>query len=418
MICADTENDPRVNATAAAALGVRSILMVPMVRGREVVGMIEVLAAGPNRFGASHVTALERVSRVLLRLFTGITEAVAEQVEKHSSIASDAVDRRIDGELEAPPPSMVPETAAAESRAATLQETPAAGPMRGGLLGIGETATIEPDRSGRRVAIIVGVLLLLLLLFIAWWSVARAGEAPPGRSSETSSSSVPDDAEALFARARQLQSAEGTPGDCLAALEMMRRAAEAGHLLAQYELGDRYKRAECGAADAAGSAQWFGRAAERGHPQAQREYASALAEGRGISRDRVSAYAWYVLAQKGGDQASEAEIRQLTRQMSDAEILRVRTRLGSMYAQGTGTARNYVRAYMWFTLAEEGGDASARNLREDIGKTMKPEQIEQARNMAEEWLRRHRTGMPAEEAEPTAAGPERGGRRAESTPRP
>ena len=180
MICADTENDPRVNATAAAALGVRSILMVPMVRGREVVGMIEVLAAGPNRFGASHVTALERVSRVLLRLFTGITEAVAEQVEKHSSIASDAVDRRIDGELEAPPPSMVPETAAAESRAATLQETPAAGPMRGGLLGIGETATIEPDRSGRRVAIIVGVLLLLLLLFIAWWSVARAGRPHPG----------------------------------------------------------------------------------------------------------------------------------------------------------------------------------------------------------------------------------------------
>lgn len=369
-ICNDTGNDSRVDAEAATALGVRSILVVPVIDHGEVAGLVEVFAATSNSFDARHLAALQRLATGLPRLIapppgTDDTQQPAERLSGLPPVAAATAPDQ-------------PQTAPAEGESPSSAGSEALGP---GLF----DESAATGSNWRRVALIAGsvLLLLALLIVLAWRSVSGASADPAG------SRSIPPDPEVLFSRAKELIA--GSSADCRPAVELLRQAAQAGHLIAQYELGLHARRPECGA-DAPESARWLLVAAERGHPQAQREYAAALAEGRGVARDRVSAYAWHVLAQQGGDSLSEPEIRRLTKQMSDREILRVRTRLGSMYAQGTGTARDYVRAYMWFALAQAGGDPAGAQLRDQIARSMTPEQVEAARRRTDEWLRRHPRG--------------------------
>lgn len=61
--CADTETDPRVNAEACRHLGVRSILIIPLVDGREPFGILEVFSARPNAFGERDIGILQFLGR-------------------------------------------------------------------------------------------------------------------------------------------------------------------------------------------------------------------------------------------------------------------------------------------------------------------------------------------------------------------
>lgn len=57
--CVDTEGDPRVNAEACRRLGVRSMLIAPLVDSQKIIGIIQVLSASPNSFGKQEITALQ-----------------------------------------------------------------------------------------------------------------------------------------------------------------------------------------------------------------------------------------------------------------------------------------------------------------------------------------------------------------------
>ena len=57
--CQDTETDPRVNAETCRLLGVRSMLMAPLVDGQRLIGVIQVFSAWPNAFGKREVSALQ-----------------------------------------------------------------------------------------------------------------------------------------------------------------------------------------------------------------------------------------------------------------------------------------------------------------------------------------------------------------------
>jgi TPR repeat protein len=56
--------------------------------------------------------------------------------------------------------------------------------------------------------------------------------------------------------------------------------------------------------------------------------------------------------------------------------------IGMMYHKGEGVARNSVRAFAWFSLAAAHGDADAKAKLRDVSKTMTPEEISQAQEMA------------------------------------
>lgn len=57
--CRDTETDSRINAEACRRLGVRSMLMAPLVDHNQAIGIIQVFSAWPNAFGKREISALQ-----------------------------------------------------------------------------------------------------------------------------------------------------------------------------------------------------------------------------------------------------------------------------------------------------------------------------------------------------------------------
>jgi TPR repeat protein len=57
--------------------------------------------------------------------------------------------------------------------------------------------------------------------------------------------------------------------------------------------------------------------------------------------------------------------------------------LGVMYRRGQGVARNSVRAFVWFCRAAARGDATAKAELRDVSQTMTPDELAQAREIAQ-----------------------------------
>lgn len=59
--------------------------------------------------------------------------------------------------------------------------------------------------------------------------------------------------------------------------------------------------------------------------------------------------------------------------------------LGFVYERGLGLPQDYVRAYMWFSLAAAQGTKGAAEWRERLAAGMSPAQITEAQKLASEW---------------------------------
>ena len=80
QLCLDTETDPRVDAATSRRLGVRSMLIVPVLDDNELVGVLEVFATDPAEFVDSDQNLLEifarevaRIRRAALQMETSLT---------------------------------------------------------------------------------------------------------------------------------------------------------------------------------------------------------------------------------------------------------------------------------------------------------------------------------------------------------
>ena len=60
--CNDTETDPRVNPDACRSLGVRSIVVLPLMDGDELFGVFEILSSRANAFGQSDLDSLQALT--------------------------------------------------------------------------------------------------------------------------------------------------------------------------------------------------------------------------------------------------------------------------------------------------------------------------------------------------------------------
>lgn len=64
---------------------------------------------------------------------------------------------------------------------------------------------------------------------------------------------------------------------------------------------------------------------------------------------------------------------------------RYQYRIGLMYEEGRGVPRDYVRAYMWYSLAVTNGWEGGAHRRDQIAEKMTPDQIAEAQRLAKEW---------------------------------
>jgi GAF domain-containing protein len=97
--CDDAETDSRVNRESCRALGIKSVMVVPLVREQEVIGVFELLADRANAFEERDVTALERLAemvqtglehadaakRAQQEIAAKADQAIAEQTEQKQS---------------------------------------------------------------------------------------------------------------------------------------------------------------------------------------------------------------------------------------------------------------------------------------------------------------------------------------------
>jgi hypothetical protein len=130
-------------------------------------------------------------------------------------------------------------------------------------------------------------------------------------------------------------------------------------------------------------------AAQHGDADAQFQLANLFAEGRGVPQDLVIAYAWYVIADAGGNPKSKDAMRQVGAKLPPGGIASVRSKLGQMYANGSGVPKDYTKAYTWFSLAEAAGDQQSEREKELLTQRMTEQEIAEGSSRAADWLRKH-----------------------------
>ncbi len=69
--CSDAMTDTRVDGAVCRALGIRSVVVVPILLDGAVVGILEAFSVNANAFQSLHVKSLERIADVLLEVLYG-----------------------------------------------------------------------------------------------------------------------------------------------------------------------------------------------------------------------------------------------------------------------------------------------------------------------------------------------------------
>ncbi len=127
----------------------------------------------------------------------------------------------------------------------------------------------------------------------------------------------------------------------------LNKAAEAGHVTAQFELAARYQMGgnldETPQEEEARNqlaAKWYRRAAEQGHVDAQWIMGILCRYGMGVPKSATEAVEWYRLAAVQGHAKAQCD-------------------LGDMYEAGEGVPQSFVEAELWYRRAAAQGEEDA-----------------------------------------------------------
>lgn len=122
--------------------------------------------------------------------------------------------------------------------------------------------------------------------------------------------------------ARQVQTTIDNAGT--AELQELRRRAEQGDRLAQYDLGETYYTGASVPSDLAEAARWFEKSAEQDYVKAQTTLAMLYASGRGVERDLLQALAWAERAAAKNDPSALRLRSKLVAKLSPEQVAQAR----------------------------------------------------------------------------------------------
>lgn len=120
-----------------------------------------------------------------------------------------------------------------------------------------------------------------------------------------------------------------------------RQSAEQGHLEAQVSLATLLRTGQGVERNVPAAATWLYKAAEAGHPVAQFDLGELFYTGENgeVSRNPAHAFEWYRLAARSG-------------------VALAQFRLAQMYLEGRGTGKNRKLGLLWLTVARNQASAS------------------------------------------------------------
>jgi tetratricopeptide (TPR) repeat protein len=196
-------------------------------------------------------------------------------------------------------------------------------------------------------------------------------------------------------------------GDFAKALPLLRRAADAGNPVAQFETGLRYDLGEGVALDYKQAMAWYEKSASQGHAPAQHNIGILFGQGQGVAQDPKMAVTWFEKAAAQGLPSSQAMLGFVYEEglgvgqdskkalewytkAAEAGYMKVLTNLGVMHVEGQGTEKDPAEAYKWWTLAAEAGDGDAKSNLEKLKPDITPEQVAEGQRRVDAWKNAHK----------------------------
>jgi len=182
----------------------------------------------------------------------------------------------------------------------------------------------------------------------------------------------------------------------------LREAAAAGDSKALFEIGARFAEGRGTKADLAQASKWYEKSAELGFAPAQYRIGNLYEKGNGVTRDIAKAKTWYQLAANQGNASAmhnlavlfamgtngtadnDSAARWFT-QAADLGVKDSQFNLGILAAKGVGMPQNLEESYKWFAIVAKSGDKDASTKRDEIAKSLRPEQLQRARASVELW---------------------------------
>lgn len=119
--------------------------------------------------------------------------------------------------------------------------------------------------------------------------------------------------------------------------------------------------------------KWLRKAAEQGQPLAQFDMGSVYQTGLGgVTKDAAQAFQWYRKSAELGNVFAQGN-------------------LASCYYTGFGVAKDDVQAYVWNEIAD-AKDTSGKTtqMRSVVEKSLSSAQIAEAKSLARDWMQQHR----------------------------
>ncbi len=279
--CDDTENDARVDRESCRALGISSMLAVPVRQSEKVVGLLEIFSADPDAFDENDGTVLQRFS-----------EAIASAMDRSAK------------KNELPPPFAPPQGSVLFVQAPGKTEENTEPKDASAGHDADKVGGIRLPRAHLYLLMCAAATIFLALGFITapWiqpWVQAKFRVR--GSSGEnTVLASGP---------AVEFPKADPQPSVDSANLDQLRQMAENGDAAAENRLGRLYAEGDekLGiAADDRQADHWFTSAAEHGSISAQYKLGLLYWGGHhGLPKDVNKAYFWAVLARAGGQEGSK-----------------------------------------------------------------------------------------------------------------
>ena len=157
--------------------------------------------------------------------------------------------------------------------------------------------------------------------------------------------------------------------DYTKAAPLFRKAAEQGHAIAQNDLGWLYEEGKGVRQDYTQAAEWYRKAAEQGYASAQNNLGILYEEGKGVLEDYQKAVEWY---RKAAEQGNGIALHHLS----------------FMYFNGYGVKKDILTAYAFLLLSAKEGYEDARDIANEMKKTLTTKQITAGQRIASEWEQR------------------------------
>lgn len=276
--CDDTDIDTRVDRESCRALGIRSMVAVPVRVGRKSIGILEVFSSRANAFSQADGAVLQRLADTVL---TAVNRAARTE--------------------NLPP--LVPE-----------KTPPLFTPVQGSVL---FASLPEEEKMGAAEEKISGGmslpgshLILLICVAAAIALVLGYNLAPLIQAKLEQHGRMPMQtvlASSQPPRSDLTRVPVSTPEAEPASFDLMRQRATEGDPVAENALGLRYFQGDEKngiVRDERQAFRWFARAADHGSLAAQTKLGFLYWGGRGVPKDVNQAYFWTVLARARGDEES------------------------------------------------------------------------------------------------------------------